>query len=267
MDVKSKQMAHRDDGNNHIKGKNYAAGVLPVCVNGDDGTVHVLLGLQPKGVSGKAEAMTASVEGKGSVTGVWCVFWGWQDKGDADEEDSAAREASEESAGLLGAREDVRAFLIAHPESRVWPCLYVLFLGVMSAEHMQAVCDEFYFLRWSTFGLKVCEREMSAVKFFPLSAIEASCQKGDRHVEGMVKGKQQMRKFLHDWLVRTVRLFSEDPLFVSLRGGGANQVTRYPYLMEQALPCGRCGIVMKNHERKYRKQRCNACWDQEKKGL
>lgn len=267
MDVSmvNKRNEGRNDGNNGICGKNYAAGILPVCVSATDGQVMVLLGLQPRG-SGKAECMVVGQEAKALVDGVWCVFWGWQDKGDIDEEHTAAREAEEESAGLLGPRDSLRSFLIAHPESRTLPCLYSLFCGILSPEQMTGTEEEFYHMRWRTSGLSVSRREMSAVKWFSLAEMETSLRMGSDRMYGMKAGTQSLRSFLHKWFLRTVNVFSSDPLFVSLRNGGARDVSAYGHLLQNVIPCGVCGVVLNNAERRYRKQRCNPCFDLGKKG-
>ena len=256
-------MDGRNDGNNMGNGKNYAAGILPVCVS-QDGEVWVLLGLQPKG-AGKAECMLVAKDAKSRVEGVWCVFWGWQDKGDLDEEDTAAREAEEESSGLLGTREELRKFLLSNPQCRILPCLHAVFCGVLSSDEMSAVEDEFYWLRWHTTGLSMNRREMACVKWFCLKDLEAALQSGSNVLKGMTHSKQKLRKFLYQWLLRAVNVFSNDPLMISLRNGRANSVAVYSHLVQNVIPCGLCGAKLLNSERKFRSGRCNSCYDKEKR--
>jgi hypothetical protein len=89
---------------NHEQSKNYAAGVLPICVGDEDDTPYFLLGLQHHNalVKGVAGMLKEEWGNKLDKTEGWCIFWGWQDLGDLSVEDSAAREAFEESLGVLG---------------------------------------------------------------------------------------------------------------------------------------------------------------------
>jgi hypothetical protein len=234
----------RNEELNHVQGKNYAAGVMPVCVC--DGVQYVLLGLQPK-VSGRISSLLPD---KSASPGVCCLFWGWQDRGDLDEEDSAAREGSEESAGLLGNREQIREHLLATPASRILPQLFVLNLGEFTAGEMASVQDIFQRKRW--FGKerlpKAC-REMCMVAWFSVSDLRVACERKDAMAPGMVEG-QRLRGFLHRW-------WRGPHVWEALQYAGDLPV--YPCFVG-LFNCAICEVFLSAKDLRWDTGICNACY-------
>ena len=130
------------DSNNHLSGKNYAAGVLPCCVN-EHGEGMFLLGLEGRRalVHGAIELFTS--RDTSEMIG-WCHFQGWQDKGDVNEEHTAAREASEEGLDVFGSEHFLMECL--HDRNAcdaLFQGCYVIYLGVLCQEERNAMEERF----------------------------------------------------------------------------------------------------------------------------
>ncbi len=237
---------------NQVRGKNYAAGVLPVCVC--DGVVHVLLGLQPRGV-GRVSSLLAD---KAATSGVFCGFWGWQDMGDLDEEDTAAREGSEESAGLLGSRMAIREHLLATPASRVLPQLFLLNLGTLLPAEMASVQHIFHRKRWlGKESLPKACREMCVVSWFSSEKLRAACERRDGVAAGMAEG-QKLRGFLHRWWQSAVFWDELERL--------AADLPVYPCFVSQ-FNCASCEVFLLADDLRWDTGICNACYKAAKQKL
>ena len=110
--------------NNHLRGRNYAAGILPTAIKEETGEPYFLLGLNAKKH--------------------FSVFWGWQDKGDLDCQFTACREAVEEGLECFGDFETLRSALSSHNSSEmIFNFCFMVFLGKISNSKMEEICEKY----------------------------------------------------------------------------------------------------------------------------
>jgi hypothetical protein len=231
--------------------KRYAAGVLPVCRD-EEGKQHVLFGLQPR-LDGRAEVLMPGAD-PSAVKGAFCCFWGWSDQGDFGSEGTAAREATEESSGLLGSARDIFEHLKRGKSSEFLPELFVLNLGTLTKAARLAMCDEFFQLRFKTSGLSRAEREMACVKWIVLDDLIQSIEADQITCKGMLPN-QRIRKFLFNWMRQTKEVWRELD---------NENFPLYDIQSKVKLSCSVCKTLLLRQERSYRTGICNGCYDANK---
>eukprot|EP00756_Hemistasia_phaeocysticola_P058278 Hpha_TRINITY_DN34903_c0_g1::TRINITY_DN34903_c0_g1_i1::g.184034::m.184034 len=166
-----------------------SGGVLPLCVDPDTGAAHMLLGV----AKGKTEPGREEE---------WCPiladFHGFVDLGETREE-GAAREAEEESLGLIGSREAILSLLCSKRHHRTLPRpnhgTYFISLGVLDASGRDALCAEFATRRMlleeqASSGQRVRHSflEVRAVRWISVASVAASCREA---MTGCPRGYEQ----------------------------------------------------------------------------
>jgi hypothetical protein len=150
----------------------------------------------------------------------WCVFWGWQDQGDADVRFTASREGAEESNDTLGTVELIYNVLNQHETIKIFNYALLLNMGELSEFQRNAFVARFRKARSTT--VIPSKREMSKIKWFPIESLAkatavAKETKSEDIVLSEFEEKEKIRTFMATHLVWVP--FSKDPLLSFVEKG------------------------------------------------